>query len=73
MVSLQLSAPGTVIVADNIVRNGTVIEVAREDEKVQGVRRFLELLGNEPRVTATALQTVGVKGYDGFVLATVNS
>lgn len=71
--SLQLSAPGTVIVADNIVRNGAVTEVASDDANVQGVRRFLELIGGEPRVTATALQTVGVKGYDGFVLATVNS
>jgi len=69
--SLELSAPGTVIVADNIVRGGRVLGAARGDADGQGVRRFLERLANEPRVDATAIQTVGVKGHDGFVLARV--
>src|SRR5690606_16414714 len=69
--SLELSAPGTVIVADNIVRGGRVLDAASGDADVQGVRRFLERLANEPRVDATAIQTVGVKGHDGFVLARV--
>lgn len=69
--SLELSAPGTVIVADNIVRGGRVLDAASGDADVQGVRRFLERLAKEPRVDATAIQTVGVKGHDGFVLARV--
>jgi predicted O-methyltransferase YrrM len=69
--SLKLSRPGTLIVADNVVRNGAVIDPASADESVQGVRRFNELLAGEPRVSATAIQTVGSKGYDGFALAVV--
>jgi predicted O-methyltransferase YrrM len=69
--SLKLSRPGTVIVADNVVREGKVIEADSDDENVQGVRRFTELLAAEPRLSATVLQTVGVKGYDGFALAVV--
>lgn len=69
--SLELSAPGTVIVADNIVRGGRVLDASSGDADVQGVRRFLERLAKEPRVDATAIQTVGVKGHDGFVLARV--
>jgi predicted O-methyltransferase YrrM len=60
-----------VIVADNVVREGKVIEADSDDENVQGVRRFTELLAAEPRLSATVLQTVGVKGYDGFALAVV--
>jgi predicted O-methyltransferase YrrM len=66
--SLQLSRPGTVIVADNVVRNGAVVDPGSSDERVRGVRRFLELVAAEPRVEATVLQTVGSKGYDGFAL-----
>lgn len=69
--ALKLSKPGTVIVGDNIVRGGEVIDEASEDERVQGVRRFFDLLENEPRIEATALQTVGGKGYDGFVIGIV--
>jgi predicted O-methyltransferase YrrM len=69
--SLKLSRPGTCIIADNVVRNGAVIEPNHVDPRVQGVRRFNELLAAEPRVTATSLQTVGSKGYDGFTLALV--
>jgi len=69
--ALKLSHAGTVIVADNVVREGKVIDAASSDENVQGVRRFTEMLAAEPRLSATVLQTVGVKGYDGFALAVV--
>ena len=64
---------GTAIVADNVVRQGKVIDAESQDANVQGVRRFTELVAAQPRLSATALQTVGVKGYDGFVLAVVLS
>jgi predicted O-methyltransferase YrrM len=70
---MRLSRPGTLIVADNIVRSGEVINAASDDPKVQGVRRFNELLAGEQRITATAMQTVGSKGYDGFVIARVST
>jgi predicted O-methyltransferase YrrM len=69
--ALKLSHPGTVIVADNVVREGKVVEPGCNDPRVQGVRRFTELLAAEPRLSATVLQTVGIKGYDGFALAVV--
>jgi predicted O-methyltransferase YrrM len=69
--SLRLSRPGTVIVADNVVREGRVIEANCDDADVQGVQQFTELLAAEPRLSATVLQTVGAKGYDGFALAVV--
>jgi len=69
--SLKLSRRGTCIIADNVVRNGAVIEPNHADPRVQGVRRFNDLLAAEPRVSATTLQTVGSKGYDGFTLALV--
>jgi predicted O-methyltransferase YrrM len=72
ILSLQLSRPGTVIVADNVVRNGAVVDPASSDERVRGVRRFLELVAAEPRVEATVVQTVGSKGYDGFALLYVS-
>jgi len=71
--SLRLSRPGTVIVADNVVREGKVVDPDSEDANVQGVQRFTELLAAQPRLSATVLQTVGVKGYDGFALAVVFS
>jgi predicted O-methyltransferase YrrM len=69
--TLELSAPGTVIVADNLVRGGTVIDPESDDQSTAGSRRFTELLGAEPRVSATVIQTVGSKGHDGFALALV--
>jgi predicted O-methyltransferase YrrM len=66
---IKLSRRGTMIVADNVVRSGAVIDAASRDADVQGVRRFLELLSTDPRVSATAIQTVGSKGYDGIALA----
>jgi predicted O-methyltransferase YrrM len=64
---------GSLIVVDNVVRRGQVVEPGSDDQNVQGMRRFLDRLASEPRVSATALQTVGVKGYDGFLLAVVTA
>jgi predicted O-methyltransferase YrrM len=75
--SLALSHPGTLLVADNVVREGAVIHHEASDAEegsdpdVRGIRRFTELLAADPRVSATAIQTVGAKGYDGFALALV--
>ncbi len=69
--SVRLARPGTMIIADNVVRNGAVADAASRSASVQGVRRFIEALGAEPRVSATVVQTVGRKGYDGFALAVV--
>ena len=68
--TLKLSRPGTVIVVDNVVRDGRLVD-ANGDGDVQGMRRFLEAAANEARVEGTVLQTVGVKGYDGFALLLV--
>ncbi len=70
---LRLSRPGTVIVIDNIIRDGKVIDANSKDPDVQGVRRFNQLLATDKRVSATEIQTVGEKGYDGFALLLVNS
>ena len=69
--SLELSRRGSLIVVDNVVRNGAVIDAGSDDPGVQGVRRLHELLAAEPRVSATAIQTVGSKGWDGFAIAVV--
>lgn len=69
--ALKLSRVGTAIIVDNVVRNGAVADPASEDPSVRGVRRFNEVLAKEKRVSATAIQTVGSKGYDGFALALV--
>jgi predicted O-methyltransferase YrrM len=71
--ALRLSRTGSLIVADNVVRKGAVADPASEAPAVRGVRRFLELLAAEPRVSATVIQTVGSKGYDGFALALVTA
>jgi len=71
--ALRLSRPGGVIVIDNVVRDGRVVEAASGASDVLGVRRMIELIAAEPRVSATAIQTVGAKGYDGFAIAIVNS
>jgi len=68
--ALKLSRPGTVIIVDNVVRDGRLVD-ANGDGDVQGMRRFLEAAANEARVEGTVLQTVGVKGYDGFALLLV--
>jgi predicted O-methyltransferase YrrM len=69
--ALKLSHRGTLIIADNVVRDGAVSDATSTDPSVQGIRRFNELLAAEPRVSATAIQTVGSKGYDGFAIALV--
>jgi predicted O-methyltransferase YrrM len=69
--ALRLSHEGTVIVADNVVRGGAVVDDDSADERVRGVRRLLQVLADEPRLSATAIQTVGEKGHDGFLLALV--
>lgn len=69
--ALKLSRRGSLIIADNIVRKGAVADASSTDPLVRGVRRFNELVAAEPRVSATAIQTVGSKGYDGFAIALV--
>jgi predicted O-methyltransferase YrrM len=69
--AVKLSRPGTLILADNVVREGAILESNSTDPRVTGTRTFLEKLGQHPRLDATAIQTVGVKGYDGFALAVV--
>jgi len=69
--ALALSRPGTVIIADNVVRDGAVADPDSADANVRGVREFIELVAAEPRLTATVTQTVSAKGYDGFLLAVV--
>jgi len=69
--ALKLSRKGSLIFSDNVVRSGGVADAASTDPDIQGVRRFYEALHSEPRVCATAVQTVGGKGYDGYALALV--
>jgi predicted O-methyltransferase YrrM len=69
--ALKLSRPGSVMVFDNVVREGKVIDAGTADALVLGVRRLNEMIKAEPRVSATAIQTVGVKGYDGFAVVLV--
>jgi predicted O-methyltransferase YrrM len=69
--ALKLSRRGTLIVADNVVRKGAVVDAKSEDENIQGIRRFNESVRAETRVSVTEIQTVGSKGYDGFMMAVV--
>jgi predicted O-methyltransferase YrrM len=69
--ALKLSRPGTVIVTDNVVREGKVVDPDSDDKDVQGTRSFASLMAAEPRLSSTVLQTVGTKGYDGFALSVV--
>ncbi len=69
--AVRLSRPGTVIIVDNVVRNGAVADAESRDPNVQGVRTLIDALEGRTDVTATALQTVGIKGYDGFLMAVV--
>ncbi len=69
--AVRLARPGALIVIDNVVRNGAVIDAESQDPSVRGVRRFNEQVATDPRVRVTALQTVGSKGYDGFAVAWV--
>jgi predicted O-methyltransferase YrrM len=69
--ALKLTRKGSVIVADNVVRWGAVADDSSSDPSVRGVRSFMEIIAREKRVNATAIQTVGAKGHDGFALALV--
>jgi predicted O-methyltransferase YrrM len=71
--ALKLSRAGSVIVVDNVGRAGAVVDPNSTDASVQGVRRLMDMLANEPRLDATAFQTVGLKGYDGLLIAQVTS
>lgn len=71
--ALKLSRRGSVIIVDNVVRRGSVVDEASHDADVMGTRRFFETIAREPRVSATAIQTVGSKGYDGFAMLLVTS
>jgi len=71
--SLKLTRPGSVIVVDNVIRKGAVLDAASSDANVQGVRRFNEIVSKTPGVSATTVQTVGSKGYDGFALIRVSN
>jgi predicted O-methyltransferase YrrM len=70
--AIALARPGSAIIVDNVVREGRVIDAASGDAMVQGTRRLYDYLAEEPRIDATAVQTVGSKGWDGFVLALVS-
>lgn len=69
--SLKLTRPGSLIIVDNVVRSGAVTDAASTEPSIQGTREALELIARHPKLTGTALQTVGTKGYDGFALARV--
>jgi predicted O-methyltransferase YrrM len=71
--ALKLSRPGTVMIIDNVVRDGAVADPATTESSAQGVRRLNERLIAEPRATATAIQTVGAKGYDGFAIILIDA
>jgi predicted O-methyltransferase YrrM len=68
---LQLTHAGSVIVADNVVRDGRVLDEDSDDADLRGIRRYIEMLGAEPRLLSTAVQTVGERGYDGFAISRV--
>jgi predicted O-methyltransferase YrrM len=71
--SLKLARKGSVIIADNVVREGAVLDANSKDADIQGIRRFLEMVGKEKRVSGTAIQTVSTKNYDGFAMVLVTS
>src|SRR5262245_9055786 len=69
--AVELASPGSVIVVDNVIRQGRVVEPAPDDSQAKGVRDMLEMMAENPRLDTAAIQTVGVKGWDGFALAVV--
>ncbi|WP_062764911.1 O-methyltransferase [Sphingopyxis terrae] len=69
--AIRLGRSGTTIIVDNVVREGGVLDAASDDARIQGTRALFDFLQSDPRIDATALQTVGAKGWDGFVLARV--
>ena len=71
--SMKLSHPGTVIIVDNVVRDGEVIDPNSPDDRIAGVRKFVDVLAADSRASATTIQTVGTKGYDGFTMVLVGA
>ena len=69
--AIKLSRPGSVIIVDNVVREGGLADAASEDAAIRASRKVTELLGSDARVDGTVIQTVGTKGYDGFAIAIV--
>ncbi len=69
--AIDLGRPGTVVVVDNVVRMGRILDPAPHDQQARAVRAMLEMMGKHPRLEAAAIQTVGIKGWDGFALALV--
>jgi predicted O-methyltransferase YrrM len=69
--ALALSRPGTVIIVDNVIRDGAILDPDATDPRVRGTQALYAMLAEEPRLEATAIQTVGAKGWDGFLLARV--
>jgi predicted O-methyltransferase YrrM len=69
--AIELGRPGSVIVVDNVIRDGRVLAPAPDDHQARGVRDMLEMMGRNPRLDCAAIQTVGVKKWDGFALAVV--
>ena len=70
--AIELAKDGAIIIGDNVVRDGAVTEASSTDARVQGVRDFIKMIGDDPRLEATAIQTVGAKGWDGFTIAVLN-
>ncbi len=70
--AIRLSRPGTTIIVDNVIREGGVLDASSGDERIQGTRQLFEAVGANPHLTATAVQTVGVKKWDGFLIAIVD-
>lgn len=71
--ALQLSRVGTLIVGDNVIRRGRIADLASTDPDVAGLHEFFRLLGTNPRLDSTAVQTIGTKGWDGFSMSIVTS
>lgn len=71
--ALQLARLGTIIIGDNVVRDGAVLNSTTSDKRVLGVRSFIDDLANSPKLTSTAIETVGIKGYDGFTISIVEN
>jgi len=69
--ALKLTRPGSLIIVDNVIRDGQIVDANNSDPRIRGTRQLYEMIAKEPRVSATAIQTVGSKGYDGFVMAIV--
>ncbi|MGR3764330.1 O-methyltransferase [Rossellomorea sp. NS-SX7] len=71
--AIELSNPGAVIITDNVVRGGRITDAASDDENIKGIREFVDILSENERIDSTAIQTVGTKGYDGFVIGIVKN